>query len=145
MQIRPQSWIFVAAFAVLGSGCAVTTSTDDDARSARLPTGVTLLDSDRNECAGSVAIDEGSIASARRSDLVIQRGQNAVFEIDADDNDDVEIEWTCVGASNTDRDTVECPDETSYVRITRASTGNEFLLECYGDRDRDRDRRVSRR
>ncbi|HUQ51691.1 MAG TPA: hypothetical protein VM692_05685 [Gammaproteobacteria bacterium] len=145
MQIRPQSWLYLAAFAVLGSGCASTTSTDEDARSARLPTGVTLLDSDRNECSGSVAIDERSVANARRADLVIQRGQNAVFQIDADDNDDVEIDWTCVGAANTDRNTVECPDETEYVRITRATTGNDFLLECYGDRDNDRDRRVSRR
>jgi hypothetical protein len=143
MQLRPQSWIYLATFAALGAGCAVTTTTDEDARSARLPTGVTLLDSDRNECAGSVAIDESSIASARRSDLVIQRGQNAVFEIDVDDENDVEIEWTCVGAASTDRETVECPDETSHVRITRASTGNEFLLECYGDRDNNR--RVSRR
>jgi hypothetical protein len=143
MQLRPQSWIYLAAFAVFGAGCATTTTTDEDARAARLPTGVTLLESDRNECAGSVAIDESSIASARRSDLVIQRGQNAVFEIDVDDSDDVEIEWTCVGANATDRETAECPDDTDYVRITRASTGNEFLLECYGDRDRDR--RVSRR
>ena len=45
--------------------------------------------------------------------------------------------------ADTDRETVECPDETSHVRITRASTGNEFLFECYGDRDNDR--RVSRR
>jgi hypothetical protein len=141
MQLRPQSWIYLAAFAVLAAGCATTTATDEDARAARLPTGVTLLDSDRNECAGSVAIDETSIASARRADLVIQRGQNAVFEIDVDDNEDVEIEWTCVGAADTDRETVECPDETSHVRITRASTGNEFLLECYGDRDRRASRR----
>ena len=144
MQIRPQSWIYLAAFAALGSGCAVTTTTDEDARSARLPTGVTLLDSNRNQCAGSVAIDERSIGSERRSDLVIQRGQNAVFEIDTDSDidDDVDIGWTCVGAADADRETTECPDETSYVRITRASTGNEFLLECYGDRDRSR---VSRR
>jgi hypothetical protein len=136
MQLRPQRWIHLAAFAVLAAGCATTTTTDEDARSARLPTGVTLLDSDRNECAGSVAIDESSIASARRADLVIQRGQNAVFEIDADDNDDVEIDWTCVGTADTDRETSECPEDTSHVRITRATTGNEFLLECYGDRDR---------
>ena len=137
MQMRPQSWIYIAAFAVLGAGC-VTTSTNEDSRSARLPTGVTLLDSDRNECAGSVTIDERSIASARRSDLVIQRGQNATFTIDADDRDDVEIDWTCVGSANADRETAECPDDTSHVRITRESTGNDFLLECYGDRDRDR-------
>jgi hypothetical protein len=136
MQLRPQSWIYLAAFTVLAAGCATTTSTDEDARSARLPTGVTLLESDRNECAGSVAIDERSIESARRADLVIQRGQNAVFEIDVDGNDDVEIDWTCVGTADTERETSECPDDTSHVRITRASTGDEFLLECYGDNDR---------
>lgn len=135
MPIRPQSLVYLTAFAVLGAGCATTTTTDRDARSARLPTGVTLLESDRNECAGSVAIDERLVAGSRRADLVVQRGQNAVFAIDADDDDDVEIDWTCVGAADTDEDTVECPDETSHVRITRASTGNEFLFECYGDRD----------
>ena len=139
MHIRPQSWIYVAAFAVLATGCATTTSTDEDARAARLPTGVTLLESDRNECEGAVAIDESGLANARRSDLVIQAGENATFEVEADDEDDVEIEWTCVGAADADSESVECPDSTSYVRITRASTGDEFLLECYGDRD-DRDR-----
>jgi hypothetical protein len=133
MQFRPQSWVYLAACAVLGAGCATTTTTDEDARSARLPTGVTLLDSDRNECEGAVAIDERSISNARRSDLVIQAGQNATFEVDADD--DVEIDWTCVGAADADQETADCPDQTSHVRITRASTGDEFLLECYGDRD----------
>jgi hypothetical protein len=113
----------------------MTTTTDEDARAARLPTGVTLLDSDRNECDGAVAIDERSISNARRSDLVIQAGQNATFEVDADDDDDVEIDWTCVGAADADQETADCPDQTSHVRITRASTGDEFLLECYGDRD----------
>jgi hypothetical protein len=135
MQIRPQSLVFLAAFAVLSVGCATTTTTDEDARAARLPTGVTLLESDRSECAGSVAIDERLVSGARRADLVIQPGQNAVFEVDADDDDDVDIDWTCVGTSDTDEETVECPDETSHVRVTRASTGNEFLFECYGDRD----------
>jgi hypothetical protein len=135
MQLRLQGWVYLAACAVLGAGCATTTTTDEDARAARLPTGVTLLDSDRNECEGAVAIDERSIANARRSDLVIQRGQNATFEVDADDNDDVEIDWTCVGAADADQESAECPDQTSHVRITRATTGDEFLLECYGDRD----------
>jgi hypothetical protein len=135
MQMRPQSLVFLAAFAVLGAGC-VTTATNEDARSARLPTGVTLLESDSNRCAGAVSIDERSIASARRSDLVIQRGQNATFTIDADDDDDVEIDWTCVGSATADRETAECPDDTTHVRITRDSTDDDFLLECYGDRDR---------
>ena len=131
MQTRPQGWLYLSAFAVLAAGCATTTTTDDD-RAARLPTGVTLLESDRSECEGSVAIDESVVASARRADLVIQRGANATFEIDADD-EDVEIEWTCVGANDTERNTAECPEETSHVRITRAATGDELVLECYGD------------
>jgi hypothetical protein len=117
---------------MLAAGCATTSENDQDARSARLPTGVTLLDSNREECAGSVAIDDSSVASARREDLVIARGQNATFEIDGDADEDVEIEWTCVGTANTERETVDCPEDTSWVRITRA-TDDDFLLECYGD------------
>ncbi len=143
MQIRPQGWLYLTAFAVLGSGCALTTTTDDD-RSARLPTGITLLESDRNECDGSVAIDETFVASARRADLVVQRGANATFEIDADNDEDVEIEWTCVGASDTERNSAECPEETSHVRITRSATGDDFLLECYGDPDGSSSRRARR-
>jgi hypothetical protein len=134
MQTRPQGWILLAASAVLGTGCAMTTTTDDD-RTARLPTGITLLESDRNECEGSVAINENVVANAGRADLVIQRGANATFEIDANADEDVEIEWTCVGESDTERDSAECPEATSHVRVTRASTGDEFLLECYGDTD----------
>jgi hypothetical protein len=110
----------------------LTPNDQEDARTARLPTGVTLLESDRAECEGSVAIDESVIDSARRADLVIQRGQNATFEIDADRDEDVEIEWTCVGAADTERETLECPEDTSHLRVTRTS-GDEFVLECYGE------------
>lgn len=134
MQIRPQSWVYLAAFAVLGTGCT-SLSTTSDPRNARLPTGVTLLESDRGQCAGAVAIDESSLGNAQRSDLVLQRGQNATFRVDASDQDDLEVEWTCVGAADADRDSVDCPDDTSHVRVTRDATGNAFLLECYGDRD----------
>jgi hypothetical protein len=144
MQMRPQGWLYLTAFAVLGAGCATTTTTDEDARTARLPTGVTLLDSDRSQCEGSVAIDEAAVAGSRRADLVIQRGQNAVFELDTDADEDVEVDWTCVGSANTERNTLECPDDTSYVRVTRASTGDEFLLECYGDRDGSSESRARR-
>jgi hypothetical protein len=134
MQIRPQGWLYIAAFAALTSGCAVFDSENEqqDARSARLPTGVTLLDSSREECAGSVAIDDAVIESTRREDLVVQRGQNATFEIDAEPDEDVEIEWTCVGTADTERETIECPEDTSWLRVTRAA-GDDFLLECYGE------------
>ena len=133
MQTRPQGWLYLAACAVLATGCVTTSQNEQDARSARLPTGVTLLDSNREECAGSLAIDDSVIASARREDLVIQRGENATFKLDTTADDDVEIDWTCVGTASTERETIECPDDTSWVRITRAA-GNDFLIECYGDR-----------
>ena len=134
MQTRPQGWLYLAACAVLAAGCVYTSETGtQDARTARLPTGVTLLDSNRDECAGSVAIDDSVIASARQEDLVIQRGQNATFKLDTTVDDDVEIDWTCVGTASAERETIECPDDTSWVRVTRA-TGDDFLLECYGDR-----------
>jgi hypothetical protein len=142
MQTRPQGWLYLSAFAMLGAGCAFTTTTDEDARTARLPTGVTLLESDRNECEGAVAIDERAISSSGRADLVIQAGQNATFEVDVDSDEDVEIDWTCVGTAAAERDTIECPDETTHVRITRATTGDEFLLECYGDVDGSASRRA---
>jgi hypothetical protein len=142
MQTRPQGWLLITGLAVFGTGCSITTTSDEDARTARLPTGVTLLESDRNECEGAVAIDETAIASSRREDLVIQRGQNATFEVDFDDDEDVEIDWTCVGVADAERETAECPDETTHVRITRATTGDEFLLECYGDDDGSSSRRA---
>ena len=140
---RPQGWLYLTTFTVLAAGCAGTTTTADD-RAARLPTGITLLESDRNECEGSVAFDESLVANARRADLVINRGANATFEIDSDTGEDVEIEWTCVGASDTERNINECPEETSHVRITRSATGDDFLLECYGDTDGSSSRRARR-
>ena len=132
MQVRSQSFMFLAAFVVLGTGCTTLGTTNDDARTARLPTGVTLLDSNREECAGSIAIDEDSVG--RGSDVVVARGQNAVFQVEENDDDEVEVTWTCVGAADADSERVECPEDTSHVRITRDSTGDNFLFECYGER-----------
>src|SRR5262245_16341533 len=131
---RPQGWFCLTAAALFATGCASPSQTsDEDARAARLPTGVTLLESKRETCSGPVAVDDRVIAGARE-DLVVQRGENATFDIDAQDEDDnVEIRWTCVGDVAAEREAVRGPDDTSHVRITRA-TGNDFLLECYGTR-----------
>ena len=136
MLMRPQGWLCLSAVAMFASGCAVTSENDASARPVRLPTGVTLLDSDRSQCDGSVAIDERAVSKARGSDLVLQRGQNAIIEVDADADadDDLEIGWTCVGSASAARKTAECPEATSHVRITRDSSGDDFLIECYGDR-----------
>jgi len=134
MQTRPQGWLYLAALAAFSAGCVYGSNTSEsDARNARLPTGVTLLASKRDDCAGTVAIDNSVVGSARREGLVVQRGENATFRVGTDAYDDVEVKWTCVGTTASERETVSCPDETSYVRITRA-TGDDFLLECYGGR-----------
>jgi len=134
MKTRSQILGCFAVFAVFTGGCVISPTSGDDARNARLPIGVTLLDTDRGICAGPVAIDESSIRSTQRSDLVIQRGENATFQVDPYGDDDVDIEWTCVGSTSTVEAGTECPYDTSHVRITRELTGNEFLVECYGGR-----------
>jgi transcription elongation GreA/GreB family factor len=107
---------------VLLVGCVTTANVDDDARDARLPTGVTLLDSNREECNGVVHVDDNS-----RSEIVVNQGQNATFAVDGDED----VEWTCVGGASAASERLECPEATSHVRITR-SAGDDLLLECYG-------------
>jgi hypothetical protein len=109
----------------------MTASGRDDAESSRLPTGVTLLESDRYRCDGPVSIDDGSIAGRRDEDAVVQPGQNAVFELDVRDKGDINIGWTCVGAADAEEESADCPRDTSHIRITRASE-DDFLLECFG-------------
>ncbi len=113
--------------AALLAGCATVGS---DETGARLPTGVTLLDSNTDRCSGTVHVDERSAASR---DIVLRPGENAAFRVDDRDRDR-RIEWTCIGQSSSDRDSVSCPDRTSYVRITRPSNGDQMLVECYGKR-----------
>jgi hypothetical protein len=135
MNARLQILVGVTSFALLCAGCVISPTSGGDVRDARLPVGATLLDSDRGTCSGTVAIDESSIVSASRSDLVVQRGQYATFEVEDIGEDDIEIDWTCVGSSTATESSTECPDETEFVRVTRENAGNEFLLECFGDRD----------
>jgi hypothetical protein len=105
------------------AGCAVSTGADPTG--ARLPTGVTLLESDRNTCAGVVHVDEHSVSSTR--EIVVRPGQNASFRVGGE-----QIQWTCIGEANADDDRLQCPDRTTYVRITRPAAGQDFLVECYG-------------
>ena len=116
------------ASVMLVSGCAVSRS-GSEVDDARLPTGVTLLESERDECRGVIEIDQDSVRG-RSEGLVVRQGQNATFEIG---DDDEEIEWTCIGESSSERETMECPDDSTHVRITRGSTGDDFVVECYGD------------
>src|SRR5688572_2635285 len=105
----------------LVAGCALLNldnGREQDVRSVRLPTGVSLLETDRAECPGVVQIDDDNVSRGRGADLVIQRGQNAAFEIE---DDGEEIGWTCISRSRSDRDSLDCPRDTSHVRIIRES------------------------
>lgn len=104
------------------AGCVTTGPSDSTG--ARLPDGVTLLESDQNRCAGVVHVDQG--ASGSRN-IVLRPGQNASFRVS-----DERIEWTCIGETSTTDGSVVCPSSTSYARITRPAAGEQFLLECYG-------------
>jgi hypothetical protein len=117
--------VVCAAALVPLAGCAVSGS-GDDATGARLPAGVTLLESDQDSCAGVVHVDDRSSSSSR--EIVVRPGQNAAFRVDDDDA----VRWTCIGETNAREDRVVCPDETSYVRITRPAATEEFLVECFG-------------
>ena len=133
MQKTSKCLSLLAPLAIV-AGCTVANSgLDESSRDARLPTGVTLLESDREECEGVVELREGSVRTndrARTNDrtgLLVRQGQNATFEVD-----DEHIELTCVGESSTNSETIDCPTDTSHVRISRSTQGDDFVLECYG-------------
>lgn len=112
---------------VLLAGCASTSGLGERAGGARLPTGVTLLRSEQERCTGAVRVIDES-RSSRNGEIVVRQGENATLAIDDED----EVEWSCGSESSQDSDRVDCPNETSHVRVTRAASGSDVLFECYG-------------
>jgi hypothetical protein len=131
------SYAFVLAALTAGAGCATSNpGGGETSRYSRLPTGVTLLDTDAGRCAGSVQVREEQSGRTRESELLLEPGENATFEVDVDDGD--ELDWSCIGDSRSVSARVDCPDDTSHVRITRRAEGSEIALECYGRRGSSR-------
>jgi hypothetical protein len=97
------------------AGCVVTAERDG------LPTGVTLLDSEDAYCDGPIEIDADP-------DVVIDQGESATVALDDDDN----VDWECQEGSDSDDGEFDCPDGTSYVRITREEDDADFTVECFG-------------
>ncbi len=131
--------------ALLG-GCAMNTpGLGEQAGNAILPTGAGLLDSNQSECDGMVQVDPDTLEGTGTGlddvadiddmddvddEFVVESGQNATFELDEDGDDDVG--WTCVDEDgDSDSHTVNCPDGTDYVRVTRANDGDDVLFECF--------------
>jgi hypothetical protein len=121
----------LAALALYGCEAMSTTpGLGEEADMADL-SGMTLLGSDQAECEGVLQVDADQDADEDFDDgRFVESGQNATFELD-DENEN--LPWACVGEDG-DRasDTLECPDNATHVRITRADDGGEVLFECYG-------------
>ena len=124
----------LALWVALIAGCATTSQgLGDEAGNATLPSGVALLDSDEDDCDGTLQVSEAGIdgeGDGLGDAFLVDAGENATFELDGDDE---EIEWACVGTDgDSDEESMECPDGATHVRITRATSGGELLVECYG-------------
>ena len=130
--------LVVAALVVVG-GCATGhNTTAANARYAKLPTGVTLLNTDTGRCSGSVQVREEQSGRVHEQQLVLAPGENATFPVDARDGD--RLSWSCVGDTRSGdtrsvtSNRVDCPDTTSHVRISRRVEGSDLTLECFGRR-----------
>lgn len=121
---------FLVSLSLL-AGCATTTSgLGERAGTTSLPSGLTLLDSDKGECNGTVQVGGESIeGDGLKAEFFVEPGQNATFELERGYDD---IAWACVDGASPKVDELRCPRGATHVRITRASTGGELLFECYG-------------
>lgn len=105
----------------------------DDAGNAALPTGISLLGSDEDDCGGALLVSEDGIdgeGDGPGDAFEVDPGENATFRLDGEDE---EVAWACVDADgDSDEESMECPSGTTHVRVTRAASGGELLVECYG-------------
>jgi len=124
--MRIQTFLLSVAAMIVVGGCT-TARVGTEPGAAQLPAGVTLLDSDRGRCNGTVEIRREAVRGAGSSDLVVREGENATFEAADDD-----IQWMCLNGLAVQRQRMECPERTTYVRVTRGATADDFLIECYG-------------
>lgn len=115
------------------AGCATTTpGLGEESGDEILPAGLTLLDSDEEECDGTVQVAEGGMEDdyeGLEGESFVEPGENATFELEEDDED---IEWACIEDDESDVDEISCPAGATHVRVTRAADGGEVLVECFG-------------
>lgn len=119
----------VASGLAVLAGCATgAAGLGEQAGTAELPSGLTMLGSVAAECGDSVHIGAGTLADARLGpELFVQPGQNATFRLN-----ETPVNWACIDDDSRDFHMLECEDGASFVRITRATDGGELLLECFG-------------
>lgn len=121
-----QRWVSsIAGFALVffGGGPLGAVAFAQDG-SPRLPVGLTLLGADDAPCDGDLMLESG-IGGGEGLHRV-REGQHAVFEVESPN-----VGWMCVDDESSS-DTMECPEETTHVRILRAADDPAVLFECYG-------------
>jgi len=116
----------VLSLSMLG-GCETigTAGLGEEVGGTDLPTGLRLLGADDGPCAGTVQLVSG--IRADEDELRIAPGQNVTFRVEAED-----VAWACLDERSAASDTMECPAETTHLRVTHAAGGQEVLFECYG-------------
>lgn len=124
----------MALSVALIAGCMTTSpGLGEEAGNAALPDNASLLDSDEGECEGALQVSEAGIdgeGEALGDSFLVDAGENATFELDGEE---AEIEWACVDEDgDSDEESMDCPSGATHVRITRATSGGELLVECYG-------------
>ena len=125
----PVLGLSAGALVALSYGCATgTAGLGEEAGTAELPTGLTMITSAEAECGDSVHIGAGGLADARLGpELFVRPGQNATFRVN-----ESPVHWACIDDDSREFHELECSDDASFVRITRAQDGGEILLECFG-------------
>jgi hypothetical protein len=104
----------------------------EKAGNATLPSGLTLLDSDQEQCDGTVQIGQATFeddGDGLQAEFFVEPGQNATFELEDGEED---IAWACTGGGSPEVKRMSCPRGATHVRITRATSGGDLLVECYG-------------
>jgi len=114
-------------------GCMTTApGLGEKAGNATLPSGLTLLDSDQEQCDGTVQIGQATFeddGDGLQAEFFVEPGQNATFELEDGEED---IAWACTGGGSPEVKRMSCPRGATHVRITRATSGGDLLVECYG-------------
>lgn len=90
-----------------------------------LALGATLLQAEETECQG--ALIASGIGRSGEEVHGIRAGEERLFSVA-----DQVVPWACLGARTARSDVMECPNETTDVRIS--NDGNVARFECYGSR-----------
>lgn len=99
-----------------GAGSPVTGYGSSNA----LPANLRLAGSSEETCARSLQFGADSPR------VIVQPGETASFPVKAP-----EVTWFCFVEGVPRGKTTSCKQGTTFVRVTRPTSGNHFLIECF--------------